>query len=194
MTVAGTFQRSLITTAVLAVFSLGGASSAAAETDVYKDVRATNGHSRSMAAKRADMRACGAVNGTVSDADFPKSNECMRAHGWEIDHVIPEPSADDRNGTVVHFDDLKKKPNGDWRGDAALQADTRSCGHRKASDYESQEFKQCMLGRGWQFAYTKHAPGVSTAHEKTWQQIDDDGVLVTCHGILGGFGSVCTNF
>jgi hypothetical protein len=51
-----------------------------------------------------------------------------------------------------------------------------------------------MLGRGWQFAYTKHAPTVASGHEKTWQEIDDDGVLVTCRAILGGFGSVCSNF
>jgi hypothetical protein len=140
------------------------------------------------------MRACGAVNGEVSNADFPRANECMRQHGWAIDHVVPDPPAAEEHGTVVHFEDLRKKPSGDWRGNAVLQADTRGCGRRNATDYESQEFKQCMLGRGWQFAYTKHAPTVASGHEKTWQEIDDDGVLVTCRAILGGFGSVCSNF
>jgi hypothetical protein len=199
MTVDRTFHRGLTAIAMLAVFSLGGTLTAAAETDVYKDVRMLNGHARSMAAKRADMRACGAINGMVSNADFPRSNECMQAHGWAIDHVVPEPSHDNDHGTVVHFDDLKKKPSGDWRGDAALQADTRRCSPRRTIDYDSSEFKQCMLGHGWQFAYTKHAPTPPARHakagqEKTWQEIDDDGALVACRGILGGFGKVCSNF
>jgi hypothetical protein len=199
MTVATTFRRTLMTTAMLAVLALGGARGAAAETDIFKDVLVPNGHVRGMTAKRADMRTCGAVNGQVRAEDFPRSKECMREHGWVIDHVVQDAPDRDSHGTVVHFDDLRKKPSGDWRGDGALQADTRRCGGRKATDYESQDFKQCMLGRGWQFAFTTHAPGASggrqkAGQEKTWQEYDDDGVLVTCHAILGGFGSVCSNF
>jgi hypothetical protein len=182
-----------MTTAVLAVMSLGGVLSAVAETDIYKDIRMPNGHARSMAAKRADIRACGAANG-VSEQDFARANECMRAHGWVVDHVVPDPPHRGDKGTVVNFDDLKKKPNKAARGEAVLQTDTRRCAGRTRADYESEEFKQCMLGRGWQFTYTKHAPVSSSGHEQTWKEVDDSGVLLTCRGILGGFGSVCTNF
>ena len=78
---------------MVAVFWSAEAVGASAETDVYKDVRMRNGHARSMAAKRADMRACGAVNAKVSDKDFPKADACMQAHGWVIDHVVPDKGA-----------------------------------------------------------------------------------------------------
>ncbi|HEY6254584.1 MAG TPA: hypothetical protein VIY51_02215 [Xanthobacteraceae bacterium] len=198
MAIKKTSRLSLITTATLAALSFGGALSAAAETDVYKDASRPNGHARSVAAKRADMRACGAVNGEVTNTDFPKADACMRAHGWAIDHVVADSPREDDSKTVVHFDDLRKKPSGDWRGDAALQVDTRRCSPRKTLDYESWEFKQCMLGRGWQFAYTHNAQPPrgrgQTSHEKTWQEYDEYGALLTCHAILGGFGSACSNF
>jgi hypothetical protein len=99
MTVATTFRRTLMTTAMLAVLALGGARGAAAETDIFKDVLAPNGHARGMAAKRADMRTCGAVNGQVPAEDFPRSKECMRQHGWVIDHVVPDAPDRDSHGT-----------------------------------------------------------------------------------------------
>jgi hypothetical protein len=135
MTIEGTFRRSLMLTAMVTAVSLGGALGATAETDVYKDVRMPNGHARSMAAKRADMRACGAVNGKVSAKDFPKADACMQSHGWVIDHIVPD------RGTLA-----------------------------------------------------QRKPAASGGQEKTWQEIDDDGVLVNCKSILGGFGSICTNF
>jgi hypothetical protein len=95
MTTRKTLRRSLMTAAMLAVFSLGGVLGAAAETDIYKDVKRPNGHVRSMAAKRADIRACGAING-VSDRDFPKSDACMRAHGWVIARVVPDTTSSRR--------------------------------------------------------------------------------------------------
>jgi hypothetical protein len=135
MTIESTFRRRLMLTAMIATFSLAGALGAAAETDVYKDVRMPNGHARSMTVKRADMRACGAVNQKVSDKDFPKADACMQAHGWVIDHVVPD------KATVA-----------------------------------------------------QRKPAASGGQEKSWQEIDDDGVLVNCKSILGGFGSICTNF
>lgn len=81
-----------MTAAILAVFSLAGVLNAAADTDTYKDVKRPNGHARSMAAKQADIRACGAVNGFVSNEDFPKTDACMRAHGWVIARVDPGPT------------------------------------------------------------------------------------------------------
>jgi hypothetical protein len=94
--------------------------------------------------------------------------------------------------TTVHFDDLKQKPGGKWRGDGVLQSDTRRCSPSHSLDYESWDFKQCMEGRGWRYSWTERQH--SRSAEKTWQQYDDDGVWVTCHAILGGFGSVCSNF
>jgi hypothetical protein len=193
MMTASNLRRNLAVAGALAVFAFGGALEATAETDIYRDIRMPQGHARGMAAKRADIRACGAVNGAVRDEDFGRADQCMRAHGWVVDHVVPDPPPAEEKGTVVHFDDMRQRPNGSWRGDTVLQADTRRCAKIDA-EYESSEFKQCMLGRGWRFAYTHQGPGGSQARGKTWQEIDDSGVLVTCRSILGGFGSVCTNF
>ncbi len=44
-------------------------------------------------------------------------------------------------------------------------------------------FKRCMASRGWRYQ--------GTTREKTW--IDPDTGL-TCHDILDGFGSACSNF
>jgi hypothetical protein len=45
-----------------------------------------------------------------------------------------------------------------------------------------------MALRGWRLAYTTRE---RSQPEKTW--IDPDTGL-TCHDILGGFGSACSNF
>ena len=50
----------------------------------------------------------------------------------------------------------------------------------------SAAYKQCMLSRGWRYQFVKREPAA-----KTW--IDPDTGL-TCHDILGGFGSECSNF
>ncbi len=50
----------------------------------------------------------------------------------------------------------------------------------------STAYKQCMLSRGWRYQFVKREPA-----QKTW--IDPDTGL-TCHDILGGFGSECSNF
>ena len=50
----------------------------------------------------------------------------------------------------------------------------------------SVAYKQCMLDRGWRYQSVKREPA-----PKTW--IDSDTGL-TCHDILGGFGSECSNF
>jgi hypothetical protein len=88
MMIPSTFRRSLMLTALVAVFTATTAVAAHAETDYYRDARMPNGHARSVAAKRADFRACGGVNGKVSKEDFPRANACMEAHGWVVDHVV----------------------------------------------------------------------------------------------------------
>jgi hypothetical protein len=195
MSTVGGFRKCVMTTTILVAFSLGGALHAAASTDVYRDIRKPNGHERDLAAKQTDFAACGYPGSTpVPNREFPRFNKCMHAHDWVVDHVIPDPdeqNLDDPTKTVVHFDDLKKQSNGAWRGDAALQTDTRSCGRDGVIDYESRVFKQCMRSLGWRFAYTKRAT------EKTWQETDPDtGALLTCKPfkVFGITGSDCSNF
>jgi hypothetical protein len=60
--------------------AFGTAIEARAEIDHYRDALMPNGRARNLAAKQADMRACGAVNGIVFDEDFPRVNACMKAH------------------------------------------------------------------------------------------------------------------
>jgi hypothetical protein len=50
----------------------------------------------------------------------------------------------------------------------------------------SAAYKQCMLSRGWRYQSVKREPA-----PKTW--INPDTGL-TCHDILDGFGSECSNF
>ena len=50
----------------------------------------------------------------------------------------------------------------------------------------SAAYKQCMLSRGWRYQSVKREPA-----PKTW--IGSDTGL-TCHEILNGFGSECSNF
>ena len=77
-----------------AILILGGMLTAAhADTWVMKDTLRPNGHERSMAAKRADARKCGAAHGgrSFNDASAPNMKQCMMARGWVLDHVIPDP-------------------------------------------------------------------------------------------------------
>jgi hypothetical protein len=64
-----------------------------ADTWVFKDTLRPGGHERSMAAKRVDGVKCGAArNGqSFTDAKAPNMRQCMSAHGWALDHVIPDP-------------------------------------------------------------------------------------------------------
>jgi hypothetical protein len=82
-----------------------------------------------------------------------------------------------------HYTNLLKQP----RGDDVLHADAQYCSQRIGPDLNgvpvSAAYKRCMRSRGWRYD--------STQVEKTW--IDPDTGL-TCHDILGGFGSSCSNF
>jgi hypothetical protein len=64
-----------------------------ADTWVFKDTLRPNGHDRSMAAKRADGRKCGASRSgrSFTDAAAPNMRECMFVRGWALDHIIPGP-------------------------------------------------------------------------------------------------------
>jgi hypothetical protein len=88
MLIPGALRRELMLAALVAAFAFGTAIEARAEIDHYRDGLRPNGRARNMAAKQADMRACGAVNGIVFDNDFPRVNACMKAHGWVLDRVV----------------------------------------------------------------------------------------------------------
>ena len=70
---------------------LGGMLTAAhADTWLFTDTLRPNGHERSMAAKRADFRKCGADRGgrSFNEATAPNMQQCMFARGWALDHVV----------------------------------------------------------------------------------------------------------
>jgi hypothetical protein len=77
---------------------------------------------------------------------------------------------------TVTYHNILKIP----RNDDQLRQDGYSCDAQVGPD------KQCMLGRGWRYQSVKREPA-----PKTW--IDSDTGL-TCHEILNGFGSECSNF
>jgi hypothetical protein len=70
-----------------------------ADTWVFTDTLRPNGHERSMAAKRADFRKCGAERGgrSINNATAPKMQQCMFARGWALDHIISDSPS--RHGT-----------------------------------------------------------------------------------------------
>ena len=151
LTTSKNFGRIAMAATMLTALSLGAAQ--AADTAFFKDVRMPNGHARDMAAKLADGAACGAAaDRTIGN--MPAFEKCMSARGWALDHFGPGSPGPVQN-TAVHFVDMNE---GQRRGDAALQADTTACDAGGKTDVESAPFKQCMLGRGWQFTFAQHAP------------------------------------
>ena len=76
------------------------------------------------------------------------------------------------------------------RNDDQLHQDGYSCDAQVGPDRNgvptSAAYKQCMLSRSWRYQSVKREPA-----PKTW--IDSDTGL-TCHEILNGFGSECSNF
>jgi hypothetical protein len=158
MTTERAVRRSLMTAAMLSALTLAGVSGALAESNVYKDIRKPNGHDRTSAIKLADSRACGASKQRDLPPDIAGFNACMYAHGWALDHVIPDPPLARDGNDHDFYDNVAKKA----RGDAALSVDTRFCiskfGAPKNGAETSSAFKQCMLGRGWQYSYTQRAP------------------------------------
>ena len=79
----------------VALVALTALSSGAARADDnyhFKDVRKPNGHERSLSAKLADGRSCGA-SGSHFSGDVGTFERCMRAHGWVVDRHTPDPKA-----------------------------------------------------------------------------------------------------
>jgi hypothetical protein len=93
---------------------LGGMLNAAhADTWVFRDTLRPNGHDRSMAAKRADGRRCGALrNMFTAGAPF---EQCMLTRGWVLDHIIPDPpSAHLRDTSSDYTAPIDNSSNDDW--------------------------------------------------------------------------------
>jgi hypothetical protein len=89
-----------------------------------------------------------------------------------------------------HWVNTLKQPRFDVN--TAAQIDGEYCNQTVGPDFNgrptSAAFKRCMASRGWRLSYTSRQ---RTQPDQTW--IDPDTGL-TCHDILGGFGSVCSNF
>jgi hypothetical protein len=90
------------------------------------------------------------------------------------------------------------RPNGHPRSDAIFQAALDSCSQQtggKRTFHDTPAFKKCMLGRGYRWASLRverePASDQRANREHTW--IDPETGL-TCHDILGGLGSSCSNF
>ena len=75
-------------TVMLAILPLSAVQ--AADTYYFKDILRPHGQARSMSAKLADGRSCGA-SGTSFSGDVKKFEQCMRAHGWVVDRYVPAP-------------------------------------------------------------------------------------------------------
>jgi hypothetical protein len=84
---------------------------------------------------------------------------------------------------MSRYTNMLKQP----RSNDVLHADARACDWQVGRDLNgvptTAAYKRCMRGRGWRYDYTRV--------EKAW--VDPDTGL-TCHPILGGFGSACSNF
>ena len=87
---------------------------------------------------------------------------------------------------MVTYHNVLKIP----RNDDQLHQDGYCCDAQVGPDRNGvptlAAYKQCMLSRGWRYQSVKREPA-----PKTW--IDSDTGL-TCHEILNGFGSECSNF
>jgi hypothetical protein len=101
------------------VLVLGAMLNAAnADTWVFRDTLRPNGHDRSMTAKRADGRKCGAAPGGrwFDEAKAPNMRECMLSHGWALDRIIPDPpTAHTRNSADCSSPPpVDNSSNDDW--------------------------------------------------------------------------------
>src|ERR1700737_3802233 len=87
-------KHTIIATAIsTALLFTGSLQAAKADTWVCKDMLRPNGHERSMSAKRADARKCGADRSgrSFSDTRAPNMQSCMFNHRWTLSQIIPDP-------------------------------------------------------------------------------------------------------
>jgi len=105
--------RKLLTTTLILVGMMTGAH---ADTWIFKDTLRPGGHERSMAAKRADGIKCGAARDgqSFNDAKAPNMRQCMSAHGWALDHVIPDPPTRHARSSNGTYTPVGNSSNDDW--------------------------------------------------------------------------------
>ncbi|HEX3937373.1 MAG TPA: hypothetical protein VHX43_07695 [Xanthobacteraceae bacterium] len=164
-------QRTVAATAILMALSLQAA--AADDIAYFKDVLDPGGHARTMTAKVADARACGASGRRITVL-MPAFENCMSGRGWALDHYGSDPASTRPRGTVINFTDVKGDAKQQPRGNVVLQSDTRAC-KAGGQDPDSARFKQCMLGRGWQFIFTQYAPAPTpAAGTRAWSNANAD--------------------
>ncbi len=82
-------------TALALMILLGTIATAQADTYTFKDVLKPNGKARSMAAKKADGRKCGAVGDYFPTQDTERFTACMRGLGWTVGNIKPAPPSDE---------------------------------------------------------------------------------------------------
>lgn len=109
---------------------------ASADTWIFRDVSRPHGHERSMKAKFADAHKCGATGHQFADAVAFNFTQCMLAHGWVRDHVVPDPAP--RFKRNAHrgrsYDEELEKRNRDASDDAERQRDEQS----RSDDFQRQ--------------------------------------------------------
>jgi hypothetical protein len=131
---------------------------------VFRDVLKPDGKARSLAQKYADGSACGATGPHRTVPFMPTFEKCMNRRGWVLDHYtsneIPAPG-----GKTMHYVDIKGDGYEHERGDAALQADTRTCKRTAAKNVEA-----CLADRGWKYTLTKYGPPLPRRHVVTTSQ------------------------
>ena len=101
---------------VMIAVSSGGALAASYH---LKDVLRPGGHARSLAAKFADGRSCGATGDHVLVSKAAAFKDCMRTHGWVVDKYTPDPtprtaqrSPGTRDDTYINEDGMECHADG----------------------------------------------------------------------------------
>ncbi len=79
-------MRNLILASLLVL--AGAVQASASDTYVFRDTLQPGGHDRSLAAKRADGRKCASTSQNTF-SHVAAFEQCMRARGWVLDHVVP---------------------------------------------------------------------------------------------------------
>lgn len=127
-----------IGTGFVLICAIGAAN---ADTWVFRDTVRPHGHERSLKAKFADARRCGAIGHGFSDAVLPTMQQCMLAHGWALDHIIPDAAPRYAHqpvfGRTSHSrdeDEELRKRNEDASNDAEQQRDEQA----RSDDFQRQ--------------------------------------------------------
>jgi hypothetical protein len=134
----------------------------------FRDVLKPGGKARSSAEKLADGDACGTTGPHHTISFMPAFEKCMNGKGWVLDHYTSNeiPAAGDKTD---HYVDIKGDGHDHERGNAALQADTRTCRATARKNVDA-----CLADHGWKYMLTKYGPTlphrriVASAPQPSW--------------------------